>query len=121
MKIRTEFTFVLPRGFEDAPEGRSVGSMRLARVRDILQIYEDARVKELPSYFYVVLLSRVVTRLGNHRMVNARIIEELHPEDFAFLVDFFNEVNHRVISMLPIECTHCGNKYVGEVSLVGEL
>jgi len=121
MKIRTEFSFVLPRGFEDEPDGRTVGSMRLARVGDILQIYNDARVKELPSYFYVVLMSRVVTRLGRHRMVNARIIEDLHPEDFAFLVDFFNEVNHKVISLLPIECSHCGNRYVGEVSLVGEL
>ena len=78
-------------------------------------------LSELPSYFYVVLLSRIVTKLGKHRMVNARIIEGLHPVDFAFLVDFFNEINHKVISMLPIECSHCGNRYVGEVSLVGEL
>ena len=121
VRIRTDFNFVLPRGLDDEPEDRTVGSMRLARVRDILQIYHDVRVKELPSYFYVVLLSRVVNKLGKHRMVSPSVIENLHPENFAFLVDFFNEINHKVISMLPIECSDCGNQYVGEVSLVGEL
>ena len=121
LRIRTDFSFVLPRGLDGEPENRTVGSMHLARVRDILQIYHDVRVKELPSYFYVILLSRVVKKLGQHRMVSPRVIENLHPEDFAFLVDFFNEINHKVISMLPIECSDCGNRYVGEVSLVGEL
>ena len=122
MKIRTEFPFVLPKGIVDKDKNlkKTKGVMRLIKVKDLLQIYKDTRVKETESYFYIVLLSRVVTTLGNERMVTTRTIENLYPEDLAFLVDFLNEINHKVIKRIPVSCTSCANKYIGEFTLLGE-
>jgi hypothetical protein len=123
MKIRTEFPFVLPKGLIDKDNTRqkTKGTMRLIKVKDLLQIHQDARVKETEAYFYIVLLARVITKLGNEKMVNTKIIESLCPEDFAFLVDFLNEINHKVLKSIPIECSACKNKYIGEFALLGEL
>lgn len=123
MKIRTEFNFVLPKG-KKMPDGKIQkirGSMRLIKVKDLVEIYHDMRVKASSPYFYVVILTRVVQRLGDAKMINTKVIENLAPENFAFLVDFFNEINHKVITHVPAECTNCGNQYIGEIVLAGEV
>ncbi|MCP4133345.1 MAG: hypothetical protein GY754_20425 [bacterium] len=122
MKIKTEFSFVLPADEFDK-EGKAQkmrGKMRLIKVSDLLDIYRDVRVKESEAYFYVVLLAKVVINLGPHRMIHTRIIENLSTENFAFLVDFLNEINHKVLSTFPVKCSNCGNIYIGDVSMVGE-
>src|ERR1700761_7406385 len=63
--LRTGFEFELPRGYLD---GSGVlhkrGAMRLATARDeLLPLYDD-KVRSNPAYLTVVLLSRVITRLG---------------------------------------------------------
>ena len=123
MKLRTEFNFILPVGLtdENGHQIKTSGVMRLAKVKDVLDIYKDIRIKSNPSYFYVILLAKVIVRLGNLKIVNAKVIENLSPKDFVFLIDFFNEINHHIISNVPIECGNCNNKYIGEVMLVGEL
>src|SRR6516164_6672428 len=63
--LRTVFEFELPRGYLD-PSGvlHKTGAMRLATARDeLLPLYDD-RVRSNPAYLTVVLLSRVITRLG---------------------------------------------------------
>lgn len=122
MKIRKEFKFTLPVGYPDK-EGKFTkvrGIMRLIKVKDLISIYQDTRVKENEAYFYVILLTRVVTKLGDARMVTTKTIENLSPRDFAFLVDFMNEINHKVIKSIPIKCSNCDNMYIGEFSLLGE-
>src|ERR1700730_17793422 len=63
--LRTVFEFELPRGYLD-PQGvlHKTGSMRLATARDELLPTYDDRVRATPAYLTVVLLSRVITRLG---------------------------------------------------------
>ncbi|MBN2444780.1 MAG: hypothetical protein JXJ04_25715 [Spirochaetales bacterium] len=122
MKIRTEFPFVLPKGIMNKDKNivKTKGIMRLIKVKDILLIYQDTRVKENEGYFYIVLLARVVVSLGDERMVTTKTIENLFPEDFAFLIDFLNEINHKVIKRIPVACTSCSHKYIGEFTLLGE-
>lgn len=122
MKIRTEFKFTLPRGLleKDGQRKKTTGVMRLIKVKDLIQIYHDTRVREAEAYFYVVLLARVITRLGDHALVNTKIIESLCPEDFAFLIDFLNEINHKVIKTIPVTCSACKNQYLGEFAVLGE-
>jgi hypothetical protein len=120
VKLKTEFKFVLPQGAEDDKDEKMKGVMRLVKVKDLLDVYRDTRVKDSPSYFYVVLLSRLVTKLGDERMINTRVIENLSTENFTFLVDFMNEINHTILSRFPVKCGTCGTMYTGEVSLVGE-
>src|SRR5271170_3924907 len=87
-ELRTEFAFVLPRGYVDAA-GRvhRDGVMRLARARDELVPLHDDRVRENPAYLTVVLLARVVTRVGTieGEDVRSTVIENLFASDLAFL------------------------------------
>src|SRR6266496_1802920 len=76
--------FVLPRGFVDASGAvhRDV-RMRLATARDELAPLVDARVARNRAYLVVILLSRVVTRLGSLPAVTPEVIEGLFPADFG--------------------------------------
>ena len=61
----TEFSFLLPRGYVDgAGTVHREGVMRLATARDELVPLRDDRVRENPAYLTVVLLARVVERIG---------------------------------------------------------
>ena len=121
-KIRTEFKFTLPKGTGIKVEaGRKVtGTMRLIKVRDLVDIERDSQVQRGTGAYYVVLLSRCITQLGLSSMINRKVIENLDPIDFAFLVDFMNEINHQVIKRLPIVCEECGHEYEGRISQLGE-
>ena len=65
-RLVTEFTFALPRGYVDGSGTvHRSGVMRLATARDELIPLRDDRVRENPAYLTVVLLARVITRLGS--------------------------------------------------------
>lgn len=121
-KIRTEFRFTLPKGSEiKADAGRKVtGTMRLIKVKDLVDIERDGQVKRGTGAYYVVLLARCITQLGALTSINRNTIEKLNPIDFAFLVDFMNEINHQVIKRISLECKECGYKYEGIISQLGE-
>src|SRR4051794_40261944 len=81
-RMRTEFAFVLPRGYVDGSGTvHREGVMRLATARDELVPLRDDRVRENPAYLTVVLLGRVVTRLGAIEDVHTGIIENLFASD----------------------------------------
>ena len=83
--LRTEFAFTLPRGYVDASGTvHRTGIMRLATARDELLPLRDDRVRENPPYLTVVLLARVITRLGSIDDVHAGIVEKLFASDLAF-------------------------------------
>jgi len=92
--LRTEFEFELPLGYVD-PAGNvhRRGTMRLATARDELAPLIDQRVKENPAYLGVVLLSLVITRLGDLREVYPDIVEQFFAADVAYLQDFYEQVN----------------------------
>src|SRR5262245_38053670 len=77
-KLRTEFPFELPRGYLD-PGGtlHRHGVMRLATARDELVPLRDDRVRENPQYLTVVLLARVIERIGSVTDIHAGVIEDL--------------------------------------------
>ena len=80
--LQTEFPFTLPRGYVDA-EGdvHREGVMRLATANDEVAPLKDPRVQANPGYLVIILLSRVVTRLGSLDDVNPRVIEGLFTAD----------------------------------------
>ncbi|MDY6969458.1 MAG: hypothetical protein SVR08_12510 [Spirochaetota bacterium] len=123
MKIRTEFNFVLPKDYIDENNNpkKIRGKMRLIKIKDIMDVYRDMRVKESSSFFYVVLLGKVITKLGEERVVNTKTIENLSSDNFSFLIDFLNEINHKILRSFPIKCSNCNNIYTGDLSIVGEL
>jgi hypothetical protein len=92
--IQTEFAFTLPVGYQDE-EGNlhRDGVMRLATAADEVLPLKDPRVQANLAYLGVVVLSRVVTRLGSVPQINPRMIEGLFAADFAYLQDFYDNIN----------------------------
>lgn len=117
-RLRTEFPFELPRGYVDeAGTVHREGVMRLATARDELIPLRDVRVQENPAYLSVVLLGRVITRLGNLPMVHDGIVENMFASDLAFLQDFYRQVNAEGHTRAAVECPHCSEPF--EVELGG--
>lgn len=106
--LRTEFDFVLPRGYvdEDGRVHRS-GSMRLATAKDEIAPLRDARVRENEAYLSVLLLSRVVTRLGDVSPINPGVIENLFASDLAFLQDLYRRINQEGSAEIALTCPSC--------------
>jgi hypothetical protein len=116
--LRTEFAFELPRGYVDeAGTVHRSGVMRLATARDELVPLRDDRVRENPAYLTVVLLARVVTRIGSVTDVHAGVIENLFASDLAFLQDMYRRINSEGHTRAGVACPECGHAF--EVDLAG--
>ena len=117
----TEVEFELPKGYVD-PTGtvHRTGVMRLATAADELYPLKDPRVRNWPAYLIVLLLARVVSKLGSLTEVNAGVVEGLFSEDLAFLQDLYNRINGLTPSQLAVICPACGAEQVVEVAPPGE-
>jgi hypothetical protein len=116
----TEVDFELPKGYVDT-EGNlhRSGVMRLATAADEIYPLKDPRVRNWPAYLIVILLSRVVTRLGGLTDINPGVIEGLFSEDLAHLQDLYNRVNGLTPRTITVVCPHCGRGHEAEVALLG--
>jgi hypothetical protein len=110
--LRTEFTFELPRGYVDATGGvHRTGVMRLATARDELVPLRDDRVRENPAYLTVVLLARVITRIGTIDDVHAGVVENLFAADLAFLQDLYRRINTEGTTRAVVHCPECSCEF----------
>jgi hypothetical protein len=115
--LRTEFAFELPRGYVDgAGNVHRSGVMRLATGRDELVPLRDDRVRENPAYLSVVLLARVVTRLGTIDDIPAGIIENMFATDVAFLQDLYRRVNQEGHTRAGVTCPACEHTFAVDVA-----
>jgi hypothetical protein len=116
----TEFEFELPRGYVDAAGTvHRQGTMRLATAADEILPQKDPRVQGNPAYLVVILLSRVVTRLGEVPVVNPKVVEGLFAADLAYLQDFYNRINGTPSQRLAVTCPHCQRNFETEVEPLG--
>lgn len=92
--FQTEFEFTLPCGYLDE-EGtlHQEGTMRRATAADEILPLKDPRVQKNPAYLVVILLARVVTRLGSVAQINPKVIENLFATDLAYLQELYNQIN----------------------------
>ncbi len=116
-QLRTEFDFVLPRGYvdQDGVVHRN-GTMRLATARDELLPLYDARVQENPAFTTVVLLGRVITSLGTLGAVTPNVVENMFASDVAFLQDFYRRINAEGHTRLAVTCPDCSHRFTVDVS-----
>jgi len=119
--LQTEFAFTLPRGYVDA-EGNlhKEGTMRLATAFDEIAPLKDPRVLSNPGYLLVILLSRVITRLGSVEIINPKTIEGLFAADLAYLQDLYSRINGSGHSLVRAQCPHCQQQFEVELSSLGE-
>jgi hypothetical protein len=117
--LRTEFPFVLPRGYVDA-RGRAhrEGLMRLATARDEIVPQSDPRVRSNPAYLTVLLLSRTITRLDGVDPIGPEVVEGMFASDLAFLQDLYRRINQRGTTHADVRCPSCTHEFA--VDLAGE-
>ena len=121
--LRTEFPFVLPRGYVDASGTvHRTGVMRLATARDELVPLRDDRVRENPAYLSVVLLARVITRIGTIEDVHAGMVEDMFASDLAFLQDLYKRINAEGHTRAAVTCPACKHEFGVDMAggLLGE-
>ena len=120
MSFQTEFPFTLPLGYLDA-EGtiHREGVMRLASAFDEIGPMKDPRVQANPGYLVIILLSRVVTRLGTLTHINPKVIEDLFAGDLAYLQDMYRRLNENGHHRLAVACPHCEKAFEVELGASG--
>lgn len=119
--LQTEFSFTLPHGYLDA-EGNlhREGIMRMATAMDEIAPLKDRRVQSNPGYLVIILLSRVITRLGDLEHINPKVIEGLFAGDLAYLQDLYQRVNQNGHNHMSVTCPHCEEAFELELSGPGE-
>jgi len=120
MTPQSEFPFTLPIGYTD-PQGQrhQDGVMRLATAYDEIAPMKDPRVQVNPGYLVIILLSRVITRLGDLSEINPKVIEGLFAGDLAFLQDLYRRSNENGHDRLAVTCPQCDKAFEVEVGSVG--
>lgn len=121
MAFQTEFPFTLPRGYIDpAGQVHKHGTMRLATAADEIQSVQNPLVQANEAYLPVVLLSRVITHLGELSTVTTRIIEGLFSADLVYLEDLYLRLNCPQQVLLETACPNCGQSFQLEVAPLGD-
>src|SRR4051794_22798127 len=106
--MRTEHPFSLPRGYVDADGTlHRDGVMRLATARDEIEPLRDAAVRENQAYLSVLLLARVITRIGTVSPVTPEVVEGLFAADFDHLQRLYERLNVDGDTVGTITCPGC--------------
>lgn len=120
MSLQTEFEFTLPRGYVDQDGNlHRQGVMRLATAMDEIIPLNDRRVRENQAYLVVILLARVITKLGALTAINTGVIENLFAADLAYLQAFYRRINEEGASTVPVECPACQTKFEVDLAELG--
>lgn len=92
--FRTEIDFTLPKGYVDAAGNlHRHGVMRLATAADEILPLRDPRVQANEAYLTVIVLARVIVKLGTLADIDTRVIEGLYASDLAYLQRLYEELN----------------------------
>lgn len=112
-----EIDFTLPRGFEDGQgQMHRLGAMRLATALDEIEPLQDPRVQANDAYLVILLLSRVVTRLGDLNAITPQIIEGLYASDLAYLQEVYQRLNAPESLVVGAVCPNCSTQFQLQVA-----
>ena len=119
--MQTEFEFTLPRGYLDGDgQVHRDGMMRLATALDEITPLRDPRVRANEAYLPVILLARVITRLGTLPTISTQTIENLFAADMAYLEDLYRRINEVEANRVEAICPACQHRFEVEVVPLGE-
>lgn len=111
--LRTEFSFTLPCGYvDDHGTLHTQGVMRRATALDEVETIGDPRVRNNEAYLGILLLSRVVSRLGDIYPVAPHVIERLFAPDFEYLQELYTQVNANGGTLIETQCPRCGERFL---------
>jgi len=121
MAFQTEIEFILPKGYldEDGTLHKN-GVMRLATASDEIMPFKDPRVQQNPQYLPVIVLSRVIIKLGELSDVNTRVIEKMFASDLTYLQDLYQQINTNGNVNKKATCPNCEHTFNVEMNEPGE-
>jgi hypothetical protein len=120
MSLRTDYEFTLPRGYVDKNGVvHRDGVMRLARAKDEIIPLTDLRVQRNRAYLIIVLLSRVIAKLGTLDSINTGVLENLYAGDLRFLEEMYNRINEEEATVV-VTCPSCGSQFEQDVAAFDE-
>jgi len=121
MALQTEYEFTLPKGFVDGQgQLHRKGVMRLANARDEIAPLTDFRVQKNRAYLVIILLSRVITKLGTMKEITPETVESLFSADLAYLQDFYRRINEDGTAVVKTACPQCGGEFDLDLGNLGE-
>lgn len=117
----TEFPFTLPHGLR-GPDGvlHREGTMRMSTAFDEIAPLKDPRVQANPGYLVIILLARVITRLGALEQLNPKMIEGLLTVDLTYLQGLYRRINETGHARIRVSCPHCEGRFEVETAPLGE-
>lgn len=120
--LQTEFEFTLPQGYVDGQGNlHRRGVMRLATALDEIAPLRDPRVRQNQAYLVIILLSRVITRLGSIDQVTPHEIENLFTGDLLYLQRFYRQINEYGTPNLRVRCPECEAEMEVDIGSLGGL
>ena len=110
--LQTEYPFSLPKGFVDIQGNlHRDGVMRLATAMDEITPLRDPRVRTNDAYLSIIILSRVITRLGDMNDVNTGTLEGMFTSDLSYLQEFYRSINEGGSSIGRVACPSCKSEF----------
>jgi hypothetical protein len=85
--------------------------MRLATARDELEPLREPSVRKNEAYLSVLLLARVVTRIGTLTDIDPGLIEDLYVADFDHLQRLYERLNADGEAIGVLACPDCGHQF----------
>ena len=67
----------------------------------------------------MILLARVVTKLGSLEHINPKTIEGLYAGDLAYLQDMYQRINTHGQDRVHTRCPHCEKSFAVELATAG--
>lgn len=120
--MQTEFAFALPKGYVDgAGAVHREGIMRLATARDEIEPLREPSVRSNEAYLAVLLLARVITRLGSIAPVTPELVEGLYAADFDHLQRLYERVNANGEAVGSVACPACAHAFEVDLSEIGDV
>ncbi len=121
MAFQTEVQFTLPKGYM-CSEGtlHKEGVMRLATAADEILPLKDPRVQQNPAYLTVILLSRVISKLGSLADVHPGVVEGLYASDLSYLQSVYQELNGDGSHKAAVVCPKCEHSFEMRFNELGE-
>ena len=119
--LHTQYSFTLPCGYVDeAGTLHREGVMCRATALDEVAPLHDPRVQANQGYFSILLLSRVISRLGTFSPVPPPIVERLFSTDFSYLQDLYVRINDAGTNLIATRCPSCGTPFELNIDQAGE-
>ena len=120
MSRQTEFEFTLPVGYvDDAGQVHQKGVMRMATALDEIAPLRDLRVRSNQAYLAIILLSRVIVKLGTLPAITTAVIENLFVADLAYLQALYRRINEEGKTTFTVTCPECRAKSEVDLTELG--